>query len=151
MRHEIAAYAEGSDHLDGVRIGALTAKEALQRADGMARRGMREIKITSPDGRRYGNGEFRAAAGLYLSPLPKSLDPAAIQIAVSAYETVLQSLNGTAQHNSSRERVARYILRRMFFGERNPLLLRDGAMSEAGISENIVGVPRAARINTLNF
>ena len=130
MRYEIVASAEGFDYLGGIRIRADTARKAVQRAGEMARRGMREIRITSPDGRCYGTREFRVTAGLDLSPLPKSPDPAAIQIAVSAYEAVMGSLNGAPEERLSRGIVARYILEGTFSGEHNPVLLRDGAMAK---------------------
>ena len=144
MRYEIVASAEGFDYLGGIRIRADTARKAVQRAEEMARRGMREIRITSPDGRCYGTREFRVTAGLDdRSPLPKSLDPAAIQIAVSAYEAVMGSLNAAPEERFSRGIVARSILEAVFSGERNPVLLRDAAMAKLRSSANAVGFPAA--------
>ena len=65
--------------------------------------------------------------------LPKSLDPAEIEIAASVYETVLRRLNG-AEDNTAREKAAGYIMARMFYGERNPIVLSNGALAKLGMS-----------------
>jgi len=62
---------------------------------------------------------------------PQSLDPRDIQIAVSAYESVLQRLNGTTD-DSTRETLARLIVRSMFTGERDPARLRESAWAQVG-------------------
>ena len=63
----------------------------------------------------------------------KSLEPAELLIAASAYEAVSESLSETSKGGSaSQTTAARHILRNMFDGERNVGRLRDGALAEVG-------------------
>lgn len=61
MRYEVTASAEGSDDLGGIRVKAHTARGALGMAEEMAKKGMREIRITSPEGTSQNTEDFRAA------------------------------------------------------------------------------------------
>ena len=69
-------------------------------------------------------------------PLPNSLDSAETSIAASAYEAACDCADETAERGSARHIIARYILDRMFRGERDPIQLRDGALAKLGLASN---------------
>jgi hypothetical protein len=62
-------------------------------------------------------------------PYQDVLAPEDIRVAASAFESALNSLDGAAQAESTRETVARYIMERTLQGERDPNRLRDGALA----------------------
>jgi hypothetical protein len=62
-----------------------------------------------------------------LRAAPDSLDADELRIAADVYETVLTTLDRTAL-DPFRERLARFIIRRLFDGEREPDCLRAVAL-----------------------
>jgi hypothetical protein len=62
-------------------------------------------------------------------PYPDVLGPEDIRVAASAFESTLKSLDPAAAEAATREAVARYIMARTLQGERDPIRLRDGALT----------------------
>lgn len=65
-------------------------------------------------------------------PAAKSLAPADLDIAARIYVEVAERLALPAEDRAGRERVAHMIVAQMLSGERDPIRLRDGALSGWG-------------------
>ena len=65
-------------------------------------------------------------------PAASSLDPKDLEIAASVYVEVVNRLAPPIGDEAARERIAQNIIDRMLLGERDPIQLRDGALTHLG-------------------